>query len=285
MQDWIWLTIGSIFLLLWLIFYLKGLSYGGMFGALEEKEYPLCQAYGLGYGILETIQYGYKSERDRKLRHSLEILYGNMYAEYYLRVVRAQQITLSFTVFVLSFVLYGLSQELGVLAIFWMFSALAFYYFGEEPKKKIDRRAQEILGDFSEVVSKLALLTNAGMILKEAWIEAAKGEGLIYKEMQASIIEMENGTSEADAIYNFGMRSANQEVKKFCSTLIQGMTKGNRDLGIALQNQSKEVWMLKKHMVRRLGEQAASKLLIPISIMFIGVLIMIIVPVFANLGG
>ncbi len=51
-----------------------------------------------------------------------------------------------------------------------------------------------------------------------------------------------------------------------------------------LMDQSKEVWGAKKQYVRRQGEKAASKLMIPICIMFIGILIMILVPIFTNLG-
>ena len=95
---------------------------------------------------------------------------------------------------------------------------------------------------------------------------------------------MQNGVSDIDAIYNFGTRCIIPEIKKFTSTILQGMTKGNRELSTMLQEQSKEVWQMKKQMVRREGEKAASKLLIPICIMFLGVLIMILVPIFTNLG-
>jgi tight adherence protein C len=74
------------------------------------------------------------------------------------------------------------------------------------------------------------------------------------------------------------------EVKKFSSTLIQGLQKGNKELSIMLQQQSAEIWSLRKQNVRREGEKAASKLLAPMLIMFIGILIMVVVPIFTNLG-
>jgi len=102
--------------------------------------------------------------------------------------------------------------------------------------------------------------------------------------MQTTVNEMNNGVSEIDAMFNFGSRCIIPEIKKFTSTIIQGMTKGNSELTAMLQEQSKEVWQLKKQLVRREGEKAASKLLIPICVMFVGILIMIIVPIFTNLG-
>ena len=42
--------------------------------------------------------------------------------------------------------------------------------------------------------------------------------------------------------------------------------------------------MTRQHKVRQQGETASNKLLIPIGIMFIGILIIVIVPVFASFG-
>ena len=283
--DYIVMCAGSVALVAWLIFFFIGLKHNPFFEINEKKDYPLKEIYGLGYAVLELIKYGYKTKGDRKLRQQLEILYEEKYGDYYLRVIHAQQITWAFTMFVLSFALYGVTSEIISLLLGFMFSGLAYYYFGTVTKKKILKRSDEMIHDFSEVVSKLALLTNAGLILKEAWeVIAFEGEGVIYSEMQRAVEEMKNGVSDVDAIYSFGTRCMLPEIKKFTSTILQGITKGNRELSMMLQEQSKEVWQMKKQLVRREGEKAASKLLIPICIMFVGVLIMILVPIFTNLG-
>lgn len=283
--DYLIIALGAVSLIVWMIFYTKGKKHNSMFDVLEEKEYPLKEIYGLGYAVLETIKYNYKSKGDRKLRQQLDVLYGSKYCEYYLRVIHSQQITMAMTVLVIAFALYGLSSEILALIVGLVFAGLAYYYFGTVTAKKILKRSEELLHDFSEVVSKLALLTNAGMILREAWQEVAYGgEGVIYTEMQTAVNEMNNGVADVDAIYNFGTRCIIPEIKKFTSTIIQGMTKGNSELTAMMQEQSKEVWQLKKQLVRREGEKAASKLLIPICIMFVGILIMILIPIFTNLG-
>lgn len=279
------IIIGAVSLMIWWLLYLNGLRYGSMFDSLDDKEFRLKSLYGMGYGILQMIHYKYKSKGDRKLRQQLEVLYGEKYCEYYLRVIHSQQLSMAITVFVLSFAVYGLSSEIAAFVIMLMFSGVAYYYFGTLTSKKLLARSEQLLHDFSEVVSKLALLTNAGMILKEAWQEVAfAGEGIIYSEMRTTVSEMNNGVAEIDAIYNFGMRCMIPEVKKFASTVMQGMEKGSGDLSIMLTEQSKEVWQMKKQLVRREGERASSKLLFPLCIMFIGILIMILVPIFTNLG-
>lgn len=283
--DYIMIILGVVFLIIWIAFYIIGWKHNSLFATLSEKDYPLKEVYGLGYGILETFKYKYKSKSDVNLRKELDVLYGSKYSEYYLRVVHAQQITISLTLLVVSFILYGISSEITAFIVGVAFAVLAYYYFANDSKEKILDRSNEILRDFPEIVSNLALLTNAGMILREAWEEVASaGDSIIYKEMKVAVDEMNNGIAEVDAIYNFGSRCIIPEVKKFVSTIIQGINEGNTELIGMLQQQSREVWQLKQQIVRRDGAKAASKLMIPICLMFIGILIMIMVPIFTNLG-
>ncbi len=53
---------------------------------------------------------------------------------------------------------------------------------------------------------------------------------------------------------------------------------------MTMARQSKEVWDLKRQLVRRQGEMANNKLMMPIFLTFIGILIMVIVPIFSNMG-
>lgn len=71
-----------------------------------------------------------------------------------------------------------------------------------------------MLRDFSEIISKLALLTNAGMILSDAWREVAfTSNRIIYTEMQLAVEEIDNGVSEVEAFYHFGSRCLIPEIK------------------------------------------------------------------------
>lgn len=283
--DFVLYGIGAALLLIWMGFFFAGLKHSSLFEALEEKDYPFKEIYGLGYAVMLLIKYQYRSKHDRKLRKEISVLYGDKYADYYIRVIYSQKITMAFTLLVMAVPLYGLANSMAAMLVMVMFAAVAYYYFGTVTEKKILKRSEEMLSDFSNVVSKLALLTNAGMIMREAWEEVAyTGESTLYKEMQKAVDEMNNGVSEVDALFNFGTRCIIPEIKKFTSTIVQGMIKGNSELIYMLQEQSKEVWAAKKQNVKRQGEKAASKLLIPILIMFVGILIMILIPIFTNLG-
>ena len=283
--DFVVYGLGVLFLGIFLFFYVKGLKYANLFEPITDKDFPLKQIYFTGYALMETLHYGYKSKADRKLRKEISVLYGDKYADYYLRVIHAQKTTMAMLVLCLAAPFYGLGDHIALFIMMVAFSGLAYYYFGSLTEQMILKRSEEMLHDFSDVVSKLALLTNAGMILREAWEQVANtGDTTIYQEMKTSIEEMENGVSEVDAFFNFGSRCMIPEIKKFASTLIQGIVKGNAELCEMLTQQSKEVWGIKKQQARRAGEKAASKLMIPIAMMFVGILIMIIVPIFANIG-
>ena len=45
----------------------------------------------------------------------------------------------------------------------------------------------------------------------------------------------------------------------------------------------REAWEQKKQLVKRQGEKAANRLMIPVFMIFGGILVMVIVPIFANL--
>ncbi|MBE5944456.1 MAG: pilus assembly protein TadC [Lachnospiraceae bacterium] len=284
-QDIVIFAIGGVFLLIWLFFFFYGKKYAALFDTLEESEYPLKELFFWGYGVMEFFHYTYKGKSDRKLRQSAEILYEKKYAEFYIRLSYAQKLTYASLLFLIGFVLYGLTSEVVILVVMAVFSFTAYYYYGTLMLEQLTKRQEELLKDFSEVISKLALLTNAGMILREAWEKVAfNGNTPLYQEMQYSVELMSNGVSEVEALQTFGSRCVLAEIKKAVSTMVQGLIKGNKELVDMLQAQSAESWQLKKHLATREGEKAASKLLMPMMLMFVGILIMVLIPIFANLG-
>ena len=66
--------------------------------------------------------------------------------------------------------------------------------------------------------------------------------------------------------------------------MIQVIEKGNKELVKMLKEQSAESWNIKKYITMREGEKASGKLLIPMMIMFIGILIMVLIAIFTNIG-
>ena len=126
---------------------------------------------------------------------------------------------------------------------------------------------------------------NAGMVMREAWeMTASSADRPLYQEMRKVGEDIRNGVSEAQAYYLFGIRTVVPEIRKFTSSVIQGLEKGNKELAYLLADMSSEMWETRKQDVVRQGELASGKLMIPMLIMFAGILVMVLVPVFSNLG-
>lgn len=279
------MAIGSVLAFVLIVLLLTCKKYDSFIEPLDSKEFPLCELYGVGFALINLLQVNFTSKSERKRRQYIALLYGEKHSEYYLRVNAAERLTLSFLMAVVGLSLYGFTSNLLMVVVAGLFSFVTYYYVANLPADTIKKKSDEILNQFADVVSKLALLVNAGMILREAWEKVAyTGDSELYMEMRRAVEQMNNGTSEVDAYTEFSMRCTSPEIKKFTSTIIQGLLKGNRELVEMIKQQSREIWEIKRHKVKQAGEKAASKLLIPMFIMFAGVLVMIIVPIFANLG-
>lgn len=260
-------------------------KYAMLIQNLSNKEHFFKPLYAVGFYWLEKTNYKFGLKIDKQRYKECKVLYGEKYSEYHFRLNYAAKIGVSLFVVPFVFLLYPLVQSpivfiVGAVGIF-----LAYWNYDMKITDVTKKRDEEISRDFPEVLSKLTLLVNAGMIIHEAWEKVSvTGTSTIYEEMKTSVIDMQNGVSEIDAFLSFGNRCLNDDVKKFASTLVQNLTKGNRELVDFLKRQTALCWEERKHSARRQGEAASSKLMLPIGLMFVGILILVIVPVFSNLS-
>ena len=255
---------------------------------LDKKEFMLREIYGVGFKLLQMFKFEYKSRGANQLREEVSILYGERYADYYMRVLYAQKISIIYLCFAGACGLSALAEGTDKLLLFMVGAVMCgtlYYYFTTLPASQIKKRNEKFMDEFPNAVSTIALLVNSGMILREAWREVSlSSDSELYMEMRKVNEEMDNGVSEIDALYHFANRCVVPDIKKFTSFIVQGLEKGSRDLANALKNQTDELWELKKQTILKRGELASSKLMIPLMIMFVGVLIMIMGPIMTNLG-
>ena len=259
-----------------------------MIRPLDKKEFMLPDIYGVGFKLLKLFKTDYKSSAANNLRENVAILYGERYADYYLRVFYAQKISITYMIAAIFCAISALANgtdKIMVLVVGAVVCFAIYYYLATKPASRVKTRSEKFLDEFPNAVSTIALLVNSGMILREAWREVSLSDNTeLYMEMRKVNEDIDNGVSEMDALYAFAGRCVTPEIKKFTSFIVQGLEKGSRDLANALKNQTDELWELKKQNILKRGELASSKLMIPLMIMFVGVLIMIIVPILTNLG-
>lgn len=286
MLDSVCIVIYFILMFIWVVLLFVGSSrHKSMIDPLERKKYLFKDFYGVGFQLLKILNYSYDSPLDRKRKAQAQIVYGEQYAEYYYRVNMAEKVTYASFCIVIA-PLLGPLFKTPVMMVFGLIAAVVLWAYSDSKITDIIKAREEIITkDFCNVVSKMALLFNAGMITREAWQTiAATGQGTLYDEMRNAVDEMENGTSEVDAYINFGNRCGVPFVKKFTSMLVQTIIKGPKDVADFLKKESAVCWEEKKHIVRRQGEAAANKLMIPLGMILIGIFIMILVPVLSKIG-
>jgi tight adherence protein C len=266
--------------------YLVALELGGRrYSALTE---PLADKlkilYPAGFWLLDLVHYKYGSTFDRRRRREAAVLNGPQFAEYHFRVFYAQVVSLWMVLIPLTLLAFAIAGDVMVLGAGLVAMFLVWAKYNGDIKKRIDSRSDAFIRDFPDVLSKMTLLVNAGMIVREAWSQvASSGDSAIYKEMSRAEEEMRNGVSQIDAILEFGNRSLNPKVKKFSSTLTQNLSKGSADVVDFLLGQARLNWAEKKEHVKQKGAQASNRLIIPIVLMLVGILIMIVVPLMSGM--
>ena len=188
--------------------------------------------------------------------------------------------TYIYTIIIFVILLSALADSKSLLLLGLVMGGLLILYLDLTLQDKLTARRQEIVLDLPQVLSKLTLLVNSGMVLRDAWKKVSiTGERALYQEMQNANLEMENGVMEIDAYRNFAERCNVKEVRKFTSLIIQNLNKGNEELAYFMKDLSDEMWEVKKNEVKQKGEKANSKLLLPMMMIFIGILLMVMVPV------
>ncbi len=261
-----------------------GHKYDQIIATIDRSTYRMPEIFFVGFHILEMLGFDVKSEANRKKVKNMAEIYGKKYAEYYFYVMTGAQISYAVTILPIGILLAVIANKPTALLFGIVLSVLAVVYLSEEFKDKLMERRSELLMQFPQVLSKMTLLVNSGMVLREAWQKVAgSGSGVLYTEMQYTSVELQNGISEWDAYYAFGERCALKEMKKFAAVITQGLSKGSSELTMILKDMSDEMWETKKNLVKRKGEASAGKLLGPTAMIFGGILIMIIAPILGGL--
>ncbi|MBD5544125.1 MAG: hypothetical protein HDR01_07795 [Lachnospiraceae bacterium] len=167
-------------------------------------------------------------------------------------------------------------------------------YFSKDKElsKKVEKRRKTLQLEYPEFISKFTLLTGAGMPVKSAlsklamdYKESRKAgatENITCEELLIAIYEMESGILEETAYDHFGKRCEIPPYIKFSGLLIQNMKKGSKDMFSLLEKEVRESFEERKSNGRRLGEEAGTKLLLPMMLMLGIVVVLIIVPAFLS---
>lgn len=174
-------------------------------------------------------------------------------------------------------------------------AAFVFWYYKKfvMKKKEDSKREEQLKLDYSEIVSKLSLLMGAGMSganafgkISHDYITARETKNeparYAYEEIAATSNRISSGISEAEAYAAFGRACRVHSYIKLASLMTQNVVKGAEGFNAMLANEVTEAFAERKALARTKGEEAGTKLLMPMILMLGIVLVIIIVPAFMS---
>lgn len=164
-----------------------------------------------------------------------------------------------------------------------------FIRAGRRLEEQAENRRVQLLLDYPELLFKISMLLGAGLTLYGACRKIAENYQhkkrqdkrylrYVYEELVITCMEIERGRGEAGSYEAFGKRCRESCYIKLGSILSQNLRKGTRDLGLLLEREAQRGMEERSTTARKLGEEAGTKLLLPMGMMLLVVLIILIVP-------
>ena len=165
-------------------------------------------------------------------------------------------------------------------------AVLVWYQQEQKLEKKEKERKRQLILDYPEVLFKMAMLLGAGLTLKGTFQKITaeykkrreERPRYVYEEMLSACREMENGVSEAAAYEGFGRRCGDSRYVRLGSVLSQNLKKGAKGLQEFLEQEAAAGFEERKNAARKIGEEAGTKLLLPMMLMLALVLVILLVP-------
>ena len=182
----------------------------------------------------------------------------------------------------------------------WMFAAYAallgivgILVDVSRRKKLRKERENRLLREYPEVVSKMTLLMEAGSTIRLAWErivdDYVRHRGrrsereYVYEEMLHTKNRLSLGVSEEAAYEEFGRRCGNIRYLRLSSVLVQNLKKGSAGVLPLLRKEAAEAFCDRREQAKQRGEEAGTKLLLPMAGILIVILAMILIPAFMSL--
>lgn len=279
-------SIATVLTLIWTVLVMRsGDEFDDMIESVNPDEFYFPEFLVIGLHITKAFKINLKADKTRNRIKEIGEVKGKRYAEFYYYMMRAAKWTYALAALTISALLAAVTSTFSTLLYGVIIAALLVSHVDGKINDQLKERREQLVSELPQMISKMALLVNSGMVTREAWKKISQaGEGVIYQEMRITVQDINNGMSEFAAYRDFGERCAVKEVKRFTSTMIQNLQKANSEVAYLLREMSDEMWEAKKNLAKQKGTAASSQLMIPTAIIFAGIMIIVMVPAFMNMS-
>lgn len=180
---------------------------------------------------------------------------------------------------------------LGILA-----AILLYFRQGANQKDIRKKRENQLLLDYSELVSKLMVYLGAGLTLRNSFLLIAEhADNLVkrgiqenralYDELHIMANQFAKNMPESEIYTDFGRRIHLKPYTKLVSLIEQNRKNGTSNLRALLEVEMNDAFTERKNTARRLGEEAGTKLLLPLFLLLAIVMCIVIVPALTSFHG
>lgn len=220
-----------------------------------------------------------------RMQHAIQKMYGIQHSGEKTMLYCAEMLTYSWLMLLVGCLLslvgdMGLGGMVGGLALG---VALPFALY-KDLNTKVQRRDQDILMELPELLNRIVLLVGAGETVQRAIVHCVASQGErdhpLYNELRKTVGDWNNGYSFQQSFEQFSRRCGVQEVTILTTTVLLNFRRGGGDFVLALRDLSHVLWEKRKAVSRAKGEQASSKLVFPMVLIFFSIVVMIGAPAF-----
>lgn len=169
-----------------------------------------------------------------------------------------------------------------VIPILMLGMAISILLVGREIQKENNQkktRKEQMMLDYPEIITEFTMLTGAGMTAKNVWKRIAEDYGITrgktgrkreaYEEIWKTWQEMKSGIPEMECYERFARRCDLIPYMKMGALLSQNLKKGAKGISEMLRMEAVQALEDRKSRARQLGEEAGTRLLIPMLLMLI----------------
>lgn len=171
-------------------------------------------------------------------------------------------------------------------------AAMMFWAMKQEETKKKNQEREELEREYPKLAVRMAMLADTGLTVSGALRRIAgeyekrnpKKKQPLYEELLIVCREMESGVSEKAAYQNLAGRCAVPCITRFSALLIQYVQSGASGLKRVLKEEAERALKEKRERIRKKGEEAGTKLLMPMILLLVLVMVIVMIPAITSFG-
>lgn len=168
---------------------------------------------------------------------------------------------------------------------------VAWYSF-QSLQSRVKQRKRQLVLELPELLNKLTLLLNAGETIHQAIHRCASpaiGTQLgithpLYVEWAKLSRALQDNKPLPVAMEAFSRSCSVLEVSMLCTAVLMNYRRGGPDFVTSLQELSHTLWERRKAMAKTIGEEASSKLVLPMVLLFCTVMVIVAAPALLIMG-